>query len=844
MPVLPALVTLDAKLRRVLPETTTAVPRARLARELKAAHDLAMIETGRTGWRTPDVVPVDALIARSYAELGDSGWAGAERDLMSRDAFRVAAERAAPDEDLARHVELFMTAWGLAHEWHLFDQASELQRSENGRAFFDWARRFENQCRENGWITTPELPAALAMSAREGASLPRPLTLVGVDRLSPVRRGWLEAIAATGGVVQELPLPSARLCANGHIVRTQTSSEELGLVAAWVREMLSRNFETTVGIVVPTPNRALGRYRTQFQAAFDDFDDLDGIVNFGGGGRLAGEPACRDALSLVEWSLRPLHFEVVAALLRSRFVHVPTRRVAALPSSLPTFFDLPRYLPTSHTLARLSRNAPAMEHPSAWGRHFRRLLAEAGWHETDLDRHAHEARLQFDALLLRFGEQDPIVGKCTGTEAFRVLRMIAATRTFTERSLRSPVQVLSRADSLGLTFDKIWVMGADDTNWPGPSNPNPFVPTRLQSHARIPHVTQEDTLAWARNTTAAWLENGNDVYFSYAETDGDAERGRSRLLPRLNPVNARAVLRDPLLAQYRHPYMRRRQVNLESRIDENGSKLEPPIAVTGGVSVLRDQSICPFRGYAIHRLDLKAPRPPHSLPDALDRGLLTHDVVARLFALHGSSDALLALSTGDVRAIVADSVNAGGSPLPEAFREREVERLTSLLGEWLQIERERPRFEVRNVEGPTSIDLGGLTFRLRPDRRDEMQDGQVMVIDFKTSPAFIPDWRLPRPREPQLPLYAMAVEGTNAAAFAQLVRDSVRFLGVADDVPGLSRPGRLGARDFETLKADWREALLALAREYQAGTATVDPQRTSDCRTCHLHSLCRVFETR
>ncbi len=843
MPVLPALVTLDTKLRRALPETTTAVPRARLARELKAAHDLAMIESGKTGWRTADVLPVDTLIARSYAELEDAGWAGAERELLSRDAFRVAAERAAPDEDLARHVELFMTAWGLAHEWHLFDQASELRGSENGRAFCNWARRFEDQCRENGWITTPELPAALAMSAREGTALPRPLTLVGVDRLSPARRGWLEAIAATGGAIRELPLPSARLCANGHLVPTRTSSEELALVATWVRELLARNFETAVGIVVPTPDRALGRYRTQFQAAFDDFDDLDGIVNFGGGGRLAGEAACRDALRLIEWSLRPLHFEVVAALLRSRFVRLPARP-AAVPSSLPTFFDLTRYLPTSHTLAGLSRNAPATGRPSAWGRHFRRLLAEAGWHEADLDRRAHEARLQFDALLLRFGEQDPIVGECTGREAFRVLKMIAATRTFTERSLRAPVQVLSREDSLGLTFDKIWVMGADDSNWPGPSNPNPFIPTRLQSHARIPHVTQEDALAWARNATAAWLENGNDVYFSHAETDGDTERGPSRLLPRLNSVEAQAVLRDPLLARYRHPYMRRRRARLESRIDENGSKLEPPIAVTGGVSVLRDQSICPFRGYAIHRLDLEAPRPPHSLPDALDRGLLAHDIVARVFAVHGNSDALRALSAGDVADIVADTVNDGVSPLPEVFREREVERLTSLLEQWLQIERERPRFEVRNVESPTSIGLGGLTFRLRPDRRDATQDDQVMVIDFKTSPAFISDWRLPRPREPQLPLYATAEESTSAVALAQLVRDSVRLLGVADDVPGLSRPERLGAKDFETLKAGWREALLALAREYQEGTATVDPQRATDCRTCHLHSLCRVFETR
>ena len=838
---LPALVTLDAKLRRVLPESTTAAPRARLARELKAAHDVAMIESGRTAWRTPDVLPIDALLVRQYGELSDAGWAGAERALLSRDAFRIAAERAAPDEDLARHVELFMTAWGLAHEWQLFDRASELQRTENGRAFFDWARRFESQCRKNGWITTPELPAALALSAREGTALPHRLALVGVDRLPPARRAWIEALGASGAEITELPLPSAQRCAETRLVRAQTSSEELALVAAWARETLARDSQTTVGVVAPSLNRSLDRLRTQFQAAFDDFDDINGLVNLGGGGRLAREGVCRDALRLIEWSLKPLHFEVVAALLRSRFVHLP---LDPLPPSLPTFFDLTRYLGASHTLARLTRNAPTLQHPSAWGRHFRRLLLEARWHDADLGRRGHEARLQFDTLLLRFGEQDPIVGQCAGAEAFRMLKMIAATRTYTERSLRAPVQVLSREDCLGLRFDKLWVLGTDDSNWPGPPDPNPLVPARLQRDARIPRVTHEDELGWARNITSAWLANAGEVTFSYAETDGDAQRGPSRLLPQLKPVNARAILRDPLLARYRHPYMRRRRVNLESRIDDRGSKLEAPIVVTGGVSVLRDQSVCPFRGYAIHRLDLAASRSPHSLPDALDRGVLAHEAVARLFSAHRNSTTLLALPAGDIRAIAANAVDVRGADWPEVFRERETERLTSLLEEWLQVERERSPFEVETVEAPTSIDLGGLEFRLRPDRRDRTDDGQVVVIDFKTSPASIMDWRLPRPREPQLPIYATAGEDTDAAAFAQLVHGSVRLVGVADDMSGLRRPEQLGAEDYEALKAKWREALLSLADEYRGGLAKVAPQSPTDCRNCHLHSLCRVFEAR
>ena len=881
------LATLDAKLKSTLPTMTVAAPRARLAREIRYAHDVAMAENGKSGWRTADVLPIDALIARRYEELADASWAGAERTLLSRDAFRVAAAQAAPNEDLARHVELFMTAWGLAHEWRLFDHASELQRSENGRAFVDWSRRFERRCRDNGWITTPELPAILTRAAQERADPPRPLALVGafsrgarggnpsqvrafsrgarggnpsqvrafsrgargetprkiVEQPSTARRSWFEALAAAGAEVRELPLPSAQRSAVPRVAQAGTASEELAVAAAWARETLARNRDAAVAIVVPTLHRMVGRLRTQFQAAFDDFVDIEGMVNFGGGGRLAGEDVCRDALRLIEWTLRPLHFEAVAALLRSRHVRLTANARAPLPSFLPTFFDLIRYAGAAHPLAKLARSAPTNDLPSAWGRHFRRLLRESGWHDIDLERRAHQARVQTDALLLGLGEQDAIVGRCSGAAAFGIVKMIAAARTFAERSPNAPIQVLSREDSVGLTFDSMWVLGADDLSWPGPSQPNPLIPTQLQRDAGIPRTSGADELDWARITTEGWLGNANEVTFSYAETDGDAERRPSRLLPELRPIDARAALRDPLLAKYRHPYMRRGQVRLESHDDECGAKLETPAVVDGGVSILRDQSICPFRGYAIHRLDLSEGRMPHSLPDALDRGALAHEAVARLVADCGPASELLALSGDDLRAVAEHAITAHGARWPQVFREREAERLASLLAEWLKIEQNRPGFEVLAVESATSIELDGVGIRLRPDRRDRMRDGQVVVIDFKTSPASVMDWRPPRPREPQVPLYAMAAPNTDAAAFAQLAPDTVRFVGVADDVPGFMPPNRLGADDFATLKAGWRDALLALAREYRNGLATVAPQRPADCRNCHLHSLCRVFES-
>ncbi len=54
---------------------------------------------------------------------------------------------------------------------------------------------------------------------------------------------------------------------------------------------------------------------------------------------------------------------------------------------------------------------------------------------------------------------------------------------------------------------------------------------------------------------------------------------------------------------------------------------------------------------------------------------------------------------------------------------------------------------------------------MRIDRIDEMPDGSLAVIDYKTS-ASVPSpssWLGDRPSDPQLPLYALAVEQQGTA---------------------------------------------------------------------------------
>jgi len=223
-----------------------------------------------------------------------------------------------------------------------------------------------------------------------------------------------------------------------------------------------------------------------------------------------------------------------------------------------------------------------------------------------------------------------------------------------------------------------------------------------------------------------------------------------------------------------------------------------------------------------------------------------------------SDDRLAELVENSVDAVLADNGWLASAGLLQPTRAW----LADIAMAWLLYERDQRvgDWKVLATEARTSATLGSLEIRsMRIDRIDEMPDGSLAVIDYKTS-ASVPSpssWLGDRPSDPQLPLYALAVEqqGTadgslpagqhvSIAAFASLVaRDEVAFRGP----PARPLDGRKPRKDKKWLgwdeqTAQWRSTFERLAKDYAAGRAPVDPFKTKACDYCKRQSLCRVFE--
>ena len=130
-------------------------------------------------------------------------------------------------------------------------------------------------------------------------------------------------------------------------------------------------------------------------------------------------------------------------------------------------------------------------------------------------------------------------------------------------------------------------------------------------------------------------------------------------------------------------------------------------------------------------------------------------------------------------------------------------------------------------------------------------------MDYKTGYCDPKDWFGERPDEPQLPVYALAMDDAGEGNVAGLAFGDLRpgklgyrGLGGVDDLaPGVEviAASRLhGAReatDWDAHKALWRERLSTLAQGYMEGDARVDPKTPgATCRYCGLQMLCRIHE--
>jgi ATP-dependent helicase/nuclease subunit B len=864
---------------------TLIVPTRARRRAVQLAYAQTQLREARAVWPSPQVLTVRAWVRQECerrAAADPQEWpralSASEEWLLWRQAATAAAGGTVFfDEGLLAHA--LRQAAALAADYGV-PLARAAAGSEAG-LLYEAQRLLSGRCAELNAADHPALLARLARAPRGATPPPR---LAGFPSIPP------RLIAVTGAECSPAA-PAADRAA--HLLRPNDPAAELEAIAAWCRARLEAAADARLLVLLPGPAGRRVRLATLIRGALRPADLLAPVsapaacVIEEGAEALATQPLIAQALrslallggatlevdALREWLLapywaRPADSERAALALHLSEVAVSALNLRELQGLLQLapapLAGAARALDAQLRAAAMRFGVQQRLTPRRWCERFARALAALGWPGLPESSATAAALLTWQELLESYAELETVSGARPAAEALALLRELAQQTSASTLSTDAPVTVSGALVDPLVHYDGIWVGSLSADVLPQPVMPDPFLPLSAQLAAGIPQASEAARTREAATLLAALHAATPDLHLSVPAREGDLA-----LLP--SPLVSGWPAAQQATGTLWLPARLARAGLTETIEDARGPTWNPLQPLPGGTRALTLQSACAFRAYA--ELRLGALELPLAAPGvAMDqRGLLLHAALQVLWERLRDQRQLLRLDPSALEALIRECVAQAAQALLLAPRgrrrrrgrtrsdpaqldflaslpaplERECRRAVRLIAELCALERTRADFTVLATEAPRELSLAGGRLRMRLDRIDQTEAGQV-ILDYKSGRAGSPDWYGEHPTHPQLLAYLAALgDEVVALATVNVTAREVRYSGVAGAPQVLPRLEVLGAPagdarpSWGEQRRAWRALIERLIGAFLAGEAAVAPAPGA-CDYCHLGALCRI----
>ncbi|PJB10559.1 MAG: hypothetical protein CO120_04205 [Gammaproteobacteria bacterium CG_4_9_14_3_um_filter_38_9] len=590
-------------------------------------------------------------------------------------------------------------------------------------------------------------------------------------------------------------------------------------------------------------------------------------------------------LSLLQLCITPLPIQQLAALLQSPYL-CPTEEDACIGAQLDALLreknqlqvgllDLyntipllsSRYKNNTHllrwrTLLQFSREKKAIPlKPSMWAHEFIHLLKSMQWPgERTQTTEEFQALEKFKKILFEFSKLDFIFDEIKLAKAFQLLQSQVQQTIFQAKSHDEPIQIMGTLEASSILFDAVWIMGLHDAIWPAATQPHPLIPYAIQQQYQMPHATAERELQFCERMTKRLMQSAKQVIFSSPAKTGDQLLFPSRLIQSVPFTSSDAFINknENTLAEQ---ILAKKQ--LETVSDDNTIPIHDFSMIRGGSHILKLQALCPYQAFAKIRLQAKPLNEPTLGIAAMIKGVIIHQVLFEIWdnikdqmtLKKMDQNALNKLIVDKIDKAITENIAPSNAKHQHALIAVEKKRLQLLIQDWLKIEKSRPDFRVHSLETACQISINALPLKLRLDRVDELADGSLLLIDYKSGKNEIKNLLQERLTDPQLPLYA-AYQNKNepayqGVAFAEIRNAKMSYQGITHEnrkeqktntfqlIPIQDTKNDLRITQWETAIESWKKSLEATADDFCRGKITIDPIQKVTCDHCGLQSVCR-----
>ena len=876
-----------------LPEIPlTLTVNARLARWLLLEHDEQKRKAGENAWQTPPILPLSSWLRDVWL----ASWP--EKYLLSELQCEKIWEEII-NQDSARldllHLQGVASqtskAFSLLHEYRLPRDKKLYEQTDESKAFLKWIRQFES--RLSSALAPCMLMDAVRNSMQEGEILiPHSLRIRGFEEQSPQLKYFLNFLREKGTRVDFLsPVPSPEILAqrmeklndkNVNVEEYENRQGEAEACACWVRSIFQPG--KRIGIVVPE----LEKYRTLLKRELAaelvpetifSLDEEDLPFNISLAPPLSQEPMIKLALNLLSVKTSNVPVSTFLSIIQSPFfgfAFPPTREISDLERNLRKkrvlSIPLDRFHSICGSVPQVDQLVESLKSwtlnnsklmPEKWAKELSDFLKTTGWPGkvapgTDKQSVLSKRHQGFEAwkdCLNQLCSLNQILGPINRLEVLNHLTHITRSKPFQSKTPEHSIQVIGLLESSGMQFDYLWVMGCHHEALPAHPEPNPFIPYEIRNKYSIPRSNPQRELKFTEQSLTRLLMAAPDVHFSYPLHEGDMDLEMSPLLKRFPQDKKAPYLSNRIKDQVRAMNQLEKftepaflQVT-DSEKNQYGTQ-----GISSGYALLKDQVDCPFRAFARHRLNSQRTPVAEIDFDNLDRGNLIHKALELFWDKTRNRKNLSNLSHGILEKRIEECVQEALKLCSQRttgqtqFNKLEIERNVRLIHDWLlNIERERPDFQVLHNEEDVSINLCGIKLSLRIDRIDEIPGKGLLLIDYKTGREAKPaEWFAEKIRAPQLPLYATA-QPPVGLAYGHLTLGKPEFKGTADLPLGKLKnydfAKDTGCSTWKELLSYWKNNLNRVADEFLQGNNQVLPVNKGEpCLHCEFNSLCRIQE--
>ncbi len=759
-------------------------------------------------------------------------------------------------------------------------------------SFFKWVDEFEQHCAQHRLMSPARLPGIIC-TALEQNQLPIETShyFYGFDEPSPLIQK-LQNILDYKGLYQSCPLPEHE-AKNQQLVQCNSEEEEIRLAANWCKHTLETESDSSIAIVFPS----LQEKRELVFSIFSETLQSDAFAagstlnqlpfNISSGISLAKVPlikSARLALNLLRISSKNTQIEIedLRQVLTNPFLleQKTNRNIwLKIDQTLSAFnkekikkHDYSQLLDQAQSLganvdgmhAILSHNKAKQLSYFEWRSFFILSLEQMAWlKDRELNSDEYQASKRFVAVLEQFANLDKVAPPCDLNFALGQLEDLLQSEIFQTESkdeAKKRINILGVLEAAAQDFDHIWLCEMNNLIWPPAPKPNPFLPSALQRDWSMPHSSARRELDFCLSITDRFKRHSQNLIFSYALMKGDEDQEISPLLKPLKRVSLKGFIAQeqfaiqPSLAQQVH-----QSAKIDYFTDSTLIPLQAEEIVKGGQGLIKEQALCPFKSFSQHRLKVNPLEEPEAGLSAMDRGNILHRFMEVFWTRHKHQDELLALDDEELRVEITKVANQIRSEIQTEFiddaalLELELLRSQEITFQFLSLEKQRPSFKVLANEMHIKYEIEGLELNLRIDRIDELDDGDELIIDYKSGSNHIKSWHDPRIEEPQLPLYLLSREKAKALAFGQLSRGNAQkaYLGLSNgevEIPGIvdcenPKKNKLFLNNWSDQVESWENDLKLQAKNFTLGHTLVDPKDPiQTCQYCPYQRFCRVQE--